>query len=156
MNLEKSLYSQTVAALRMLAPIKLRPHHLVRLAVARMRQRRVGCTVVVDDQDRPIGQFSERTLIRLLDAGRPFLDDPVERHLSEPFICLRANDPLASAIRAMEKHGARFLLVVDEEDQLIGLTGQKALMLYLAESFPRSVKVQALEPRLSMDHREGA
>lgn len=156
MGLEQALQEQTVGALRLLAPIKVREDVTVREAVGLMRKRRLGCVVIVDESDQPIGQFSERALIKLLAEGSDFLDDPVGKHMAGSWTKIGISEPLGNAVHAMEEHGVRFLIVVDDNGKVTGLTGQKGMMKFLAEYFPRSVKVQDLASNISMDQREGA
>ena len=45
---------------------------------------------------------------------------------------------------------------VDDAGRVTGLTGQKGLMEYVAERFPRQIKVQMMSSKLHMNTREGA
>ncbi len=50
----------------------------------------------------------------------------------------------------------RMLCVVDEQGRVVGLTGQRGLMEYVAEHFPGEVMVQRIGQPSYMSDREGA
>ena len=68
---------------------------------------------------------------------------------------VQTSDPIVDVLEAMLTKNVRFLCVVDEEGRVVGLTGQKGLMEYVAEHFPGQVMVQRVgcAPYLN---REGA
>jgi hypothetical protein len=59
-------------------------------------------------------------------------------------------------LAALEFTNIRFLIVVDDRGRLAGLTGQKGLMEYVAEHFPRQVTVQRIGCKPFLAEREGA
>ena len=106
--------------------------------------------------DGLLGLFSERRLVKLLADDQQFLDDPIEAHMSTESIKVSHDQPISCVLQMMQDHGLRFLVVVDDQGRIVGQTGQKSLIRYMAEHFPRSVKVQMMEAKLYMDQREGA
>ncbi len=56
----------------------------------------------------------------------------------------------------MKIKNVRFLCVVDEDRRVVGLTGQKGLMEYVADHFPRQVMVQRIGCTPFLATREGA
>ena len=64
----------------------------------------------------------------------------------------------AAEAKLFAQEGAKVVIgdVLDDEGRPVGLTGQKGVMEYIAEHFPRQGKVQLMESKLHMDHREGA
>lgn len=156
MGLQQSIRSEKVGDLNLLEPIKVGPDLPIRRAIEDMRQRKLGCVIIVDADDKPQGMFTERMLIKLLPRGAAFLDQPVSRYMSEFWAVIRHNESISNVIHKMRNHGLRFICVVDDDGKVVGLTGQKSVMRYLADHFPRQVKVQMLESKLYMDQREGA
>ena len=65
-------------------------------------------------------------------------------------------DPIADVLAALELKNVRFLAVLDEEGRLVGLTGQKGLMEYVADHFPGQVAVQRINCGPFPQEREGA
>lgn len=128
----------------------------VRDAMLLMRQRKLGCVYLLDDGGRPTAMFSERLLVRLLARDAAQLDKPVQDHAIPVRCMVKLTDPIQSMIKEMSDRDIRFVCVVDDDGKLAGLTGQRGIMEYIAERFPRQVKVHQLQSKLHMDQREGA
>jgi CBS domain-containing protein len=156
MGLVKSLKHEKVTQLPLFSPLKLAPDVAVREALEQMRKRKLGSVVVVDGDDRVLGLFSERRLVKLIAKRQHFLDDPIEKHMATESIRANHQDSIADVMETMRGRGVRFLVVVDDDDKVLGQTGQKSVIRYIAEHFPRSITVQMLGSKLFMDQREGA
>ena len=92
----------------------------------------------------------------MLSHGPLPLDEPVEKHMAERCPWVRASDPIADVLEAMQLKNIRLLCVVDEQDRVVGLTGQRGLMEYVAEHFPGEVTVQRIGQPPYLSDREGA
>jgi CBS domain-containing protein len=103
-----------------------------------------------------VGKFTERTLIKLLRKNPAGLDEPIQRHMLTNPDTMRMTDTIGEAIDLMQSKSIRFVIVLDEQGKAVALTGQKGVMEYIAEFFPRQVKVQEMDAKLSMQKREGA
>ena len=155
MGLRENILSHPVSQLELRPLIVVEPATTVRQAIEQMRQKRVGCVVVVKG-DRLLGKFTERELIGLLLKCAGALEEAVGDHMAAAWHGVSRGDPIASVIECMEAKKLRFVIVLDDEGRPVGLTGQKGVMEYIAEHFPRQVKVQETESKLYMDEREGA
>lgn len=154
MGLKENLATEPVANLAIREPVALRPGESVRTAIVRMRERRLGC-VILTENDKPVGLFTEGMLTRLLAAGKNVLAESASGHAATDFAIVRKDEPIARVLEAMQRDNTRFVVVVDGEGKLAGLTGQKGLMEYVADHFPQQVMVQRVgspPPK----HREGA
>ncbi len=69
---------------------------------------------------------------------------------------VKLNDPISCVLNALETANIRFLIVIDENGQLAGLTGQKGLMEYVADHFPEQVIVHRIGCKPYPVEREGA
>lgn len=156
MGLCQSFETEPVGALRLRTALTVSPLATVREAIELMREHQLGCVFVVDRHERPIGMFHERILLRLLDENPGALDDSVARHLDKRCNCVRSDEPIGVALWKVEARDMRFIGVVDAEGCLVALTGEKGLMEFVADHFPRQVMVA----RPGMQHqslqREGA
>ncbi len=113
--------------------------------------------MVVDAEGKPIGIFTERTLIELLLQQPDNLGQiPVREHLETEWFCVRDSDPISTVLDLVQNRGARFVCELDEHGKAIGLTGQKGLSEYIADHFPEQVMVQRIGGQLGMETREGA
>jgi len=156
MGLRENIRNEPVSQLPLRELICVDRTTTVREAIGLMRRHGLGCIVVVDDDGRPLGKFTERILIRLLLRGDAVLDQPVSDHMASVWGIVSLTDPIEKVVEAMEDKGLRFVVVVDEEGRACALTGQRGLMEYIGEHFPRAIKVQPIGSRLAMDQREGA
>ncbi len=156
MGLSHDILNDPVAELSMRQVIPVTGETPVRQAVAQMQRERLGCVVVVDADNRPIGKFTERLLIKLLTQTPAALDGPVKEQMASAWAWVETTDPIAKVIQYMDRDKLRFVIVIDEHGHPIGLTGQKGVLKYIADHFPRQVMVQQPDPKLHMDQREGA
>lgn len=69
MEFERNLRSDTAHCLPLRPAVCLSRRTLVRAAIARMKSQRLGVAVVVDCYSRPLGLFTERTVLDLLLNG---------------------------------------------------------------------------------------
>ncbi|NLF70236.1 MAG: CBS domain-containing protein [Candidatus Anammoximicrobium sp.] len=157
MGLKENLHSESVSRLPCREAILMPPETSVRQAAEILQSKKLGCAVVVDAEGKPIGVFTERTLIALLLQRPDNLDQiPVGEHLETEWFCVRDTDPISVVVDLIRKRGARFICEVDEAGKAIGLTGQKGLSEYIADHFPEQVMVQRVGGQLGMETREGA
>ena len=155
MGLRQDILQQPVTELNWRKLVKVAPTETVRRIVAVMQEEHLGGVVVVGDDGKAIGEFTDRDLIRLLLDDSAAMDNPVGRHMSDTWGQIRQTDPIARIIDQMQDRKLRYVVVVDDEGLPVGLTGQKGVMEYIADHFPRQVKVQMMKSKLHMDQREG-
>ena len=156
MGLYENIRTEPTRGLPLREAITVAPTSSVREAIMEMRQKRLGCAIVVDADDRPIGMFTETMLDRLLLEGSWQLDELIKVHMAEQVSCVKESDPIVLVLDALQSKDVRFVCVVDENGRVIGLTGQKGMMEYIAEHFPREVMVQRVGSSVCPPQREGA
>ena len=88
-------------------------------AVTLMKEKRVGCLVVLDNDD-PVGIITERDLVRRVLAERLPLETRVSEVMSKPLITVEPDSPLSSAAKLMVKNKIRRLPVA-EGSRLVGI-----------------------------------
>jgi predicted transcriptional regulator len=156
MGLHENIDRDPISDIELREVIAVKRQATVREAAQQMKKHRLGCAIVVDRYNKPIGKFTERKLMRLLLDNPANLDQPVEKFMYATADAIPRTEPIAKMIEVMQTRSLRFLCVTDEKGKAVGLTGQKGLMEYIAEHFPRSVKVQQLNQALYTKEREGA
>jgi CBS domain-containing protein len=157
MGLREDILNEPVSRFPMRDAVTVPADTTVMQAVRMMRDVRLGCVFVVDDRGRPVGKFTERQLLKMVCGCVP-LEETVGVHMVPipESGCVRLTDPVVKVLEGMRQTRQRFLCVVDSEGKVAGLTGQKGLMEYLADHFPRRIKVQVMTSKLHMNTREGA
>ncbi len=157
MGLKENLQSESVSHLPCREAIRIQPDTTVRQAAEIMQAKKLGCAVVVDAEGKPMGVFTERTLIELLLQQPDNLGDlRVRDYLETEWFCVRSSDPIASVMDLIQNRAARFVVELDENGKVVGLTGQKGLSEYIADHFPEQVMVQRIGGQPGMETREGA
>jgi len=156
MGLYENIRNEPVSRLALREPVVVGREATVRDAVSRMREQKLGCAIVVDDERKPVGLFAESKLTRLLSDTPAAVYDPILEHHDPQWPTVKASEPISRVLSALELDNVRFLIVVDNQGRLAGLTGQKGLMEYVAEHFPRQVIVQRIGGKPYPAEREGA
>ncbi|HZU37511.1 MAG TPA: CBS domain-containing protein [Gemmataceae bacterium] len=155
MTLARNLKVDSVSRLHPTAPRQVTPTDTVAQAVALMRQERVGCLLVCQDQ-QVVGIFTERDLMkRVLAAGTP-LTVPVAKCMTPHPVTVHPKEPITAAVRHMVEGGYRHLPVVDEEGRPVGVLSIKRIVHYLVEHFPATVYNLPPDPNSVPNEREGA
>lgn len=156
MGLQENLHSETVRELALREPVTVHPDTPVREVVEKMKARRLGCAIVVDAGHKPLGMFTESMLIERLSAGERELNTSVSDWMATQWPCVNEHDPIVDVLDAMRTRNVRFLCVVDDDGKLVGLTGQRGLLEYVADHFPSQVMVQRIGGTPHLRSREGA
>ena len=156
MGLIENLKSDDVASMHLRSPVVVPCGSTVRETIEAMRVGRLGCAIVVDESGKPVGMFTESQLRELLPCTPGLLDDVVDLHMARRFPSVTTRDVVEIVLDAMQTNNTRFVCVQDSEGRLAGLTGQKGLMEYVAEHFPREVMVQRVGGAAYPKKREGA
>lgn len=156
MGLRQNILTEPVEKLSLRKAIVLDSVTPVRDAIRRMREEKLGSVVVAGDDGRPVGIFSEGVLIHLLAEEPDKLDDPIGRHLSSDWACVKLTDPILSVLETMQSRNLRFVCVADNSGKVVALTGQRGLMEYVADYFSRQVMVERVGTKAYPDKREGA
>ncbi len=104
-------------------PSTAAPGDSLRAAAQEMEKRGVGCLVVVDGTEQPIGMITDRDIaLGVLREGLDPEDTAVERVMHEPVITVTGKASLGVALRFMRQNGLRRIPVVDNQTgRLLGL-----------------------------------
>jgi CBS domain-containing protein len=155
MELARNLKVDSVSRLRPAPALCLCPDQTVAEAVALMRQHRVGC-ILICEQDEVVGIFTERDLMqRVLAGGRRLSVDVCSCMTRDPVV-VRPKDSVATAVRHMVEGGYRHLPVVDESGRPSGMLSVKRIVHYLAEHFPATIYNLPPDPSSFPLRAEGA
>jgi CBS domain-containing protein len=122
------------------------PDRSVREIAEMMRERNVGSVVLIDEQ-RPVGFLTDRDLtVSVLADGRD-LGDHAADHASSPVITANAEMQVEEAAELMVRHGVRRLVIVEGErltgiltlDDIASRTGDAELAAQLSTRVTRAV-----------------
>jgi CBS domain-containing protein len=156
LGFREELELDPISNLELRDAIVARRYTLVRAAVAVMRARSLGCAVIVDDELKPIGLFTEQSVLEVLMQDACLDQRAVWDFAERDFVCCKSSEPISRVWDAVLRNSVRFIAVTNEQGKLIGLTGQRGLAEYISECFPRQTIVQRLGSTPWLQQREGA
>ena len=142
MGLKQDLDSTTVEKLNLRPAVTISQTATIRDCVVKMREAGLGCVIAVDENNKAVGMFTEGMLRHALNESVGILDDTLDRQMVARLPWVLPSDPIKMVLEAMEEHNFRFIAVLDEDHRVLGLTGQKSLMEFIADSFPYEVLTQ--------------
>lgn len=107
------------------------------IAIAeRMRQRTVGCLVVLNDAQEPIGIVTDRDLvIRVLAEGKDPYATRIEEVMTTAPKIVSEGTAIEQAVGLMRSGAFRRLPVVDRTGKLLGILTLDDILMLLAEEF---------------------
>lgn len=85
-----------------------------------MAQHNVGSVVVVDDNNRVLGIFTERDLVRVV-ANSINLNTEIEKVMTKNPITINYDEYVEKAILLMRENNIRHLPVVNKENKFVGM-----------------------------------
>jgi CBS domain-containing protein len=105
----------------------------------RMRQRTVGCLVIVNELREPVGIVTDRDLVIRVLAERK---DPSTTRIEEAMTCNLKTVPddgaIEQALRLMRGGEFRRVPVVDHDGKLVGIVTLDDILMLLAEEFTQA------------------
>ena len=155
MDLARNLKSETVSRLYPTQPYAVQVTQPVADAVKLMREKKVGCVLVCDQQKRIVGLFTERDLLRRVLSQGKSLATPMQECMTPDPVTVHPKDSISCAIKRMQKGGYRHLPVV-VDDKPVGILSVKRIVHYLVEHFPTMVYNLPPHPQPIQPMREGA
>jgi len=108
-------------------------------AVREMAMRGVSCVVALEEQ-RPVGIFTERDVVRLLRKGGDWRGLSVNEVMSWPVITVSRDTNLMDAIRSFRENGIRRLPIVDGAGFYEGVVTQTGIIRNLKLDYVKSLK----------------
>jgi len=113
---------------------KVEPKDAVISAIELMVERDVGSVIVVDSDEKLVGIFTERDLLRhYLEAQSKFLYMTVDEVMSSPVITVTPDMTLAEALDLMTEKDIRHIPVVDKSNRCLGYLTWKNLFRQFSE-----------------------
>ncbi|VAW50833.1 D-arabinose 5-phosphate isomerase [hydrothermal vent metagenome] len=99
---------------------KVNKNATVSEALLEMSEKGLGMTAIVDAQNTVLGLYTDGDLRRSLDKGIDVRSAAISDVMTKNCRTTTANELAASIVKLMDDHGINGLLVVDENNKLIG------------------------------------
>ena len=135
-EIERSLIKDRVAVLTPKQPCTVGLDATVGEVLHEMAANRIGCVMIVDD-GKPVGIFSERDALMKLNTEAATLSDrPISEFMTANPETLKDSAKIAFAVQRMDLGGYRHLPIVSSDRQLQGIISVRAILNYLTERMP--------------------
>src|SRR5262249_43496023 len=141
--LDQRMIREPIRLLDPRRPLALAPSASVREAIRIMREHRIGCVLVVEEE-RLVGIITERDLLLKLDG--PNLERPIEAFMTPDPETLTLNTPIVYALNKMSVGGFRHVPLVDDEKHPVGIVSVKDIIDYIVDFFPNDVLTVPPDP----------
>lgn len=139
MDFKLSLQSETIRSVYPEGPVAVTSDTLIATAIELMQAEKAAAILVCDD-DRLVGVFTERDVLRLL-AERADLDRPITDVMSGTPATVTDDATVGEAIARMAEGGYRHLPIVSSirPSEATGMVDVRGVMRYLVEHFPSTI-----------------
>ncbi len=136
-EVERSLLRDRVSVLAPKKPITVAPATPTGDVLRLMVEHRIGCVVVVEE-NRPVGLFSERdALCKLNTASGELVARPVSQFMTPNPQTLVADAKIAFAVQRMDLGGYRHLPIVGEQGAVVGIISARDILRHLTDTMAR-------------------
>lgn len=139
-KLEGALLSDTVDLLAPSEPIRLTEKATVAEAIEQLVAARRSAVVVVDDDGRLCGIFTERDVVtRVIGMRCDPQQTPLAQVMTRAPESLSPRDRICYAVNRMHIQGYRSMPLVDDDGRPVGVVTVTDVVKWLAEIFPEAV-----------------
>ena len=111
--------------------VTIHPNDTVQHAARLMRDSDCGAIPVVDWQGRMIGMVTDRNItVRIVASGSDIRNAQVQDCMTDEVFACHENDSIQSCIDSMKRHQIRRLVVVDNQNRVMGIISQGDIAQY--------------------------
>jgi len=96
-------------------------------AINILYEKHIGSVVLIDDDKKCVGIFTERDAIRLV-AKNIELNQPLGNVMTKNVITIQENSSINEVRKIVLTHKIRHLPVVNQEDRIVGLLSVRAIV----------------------------
>ena len=97
MGLRENIRSEQVSRLTLRVPVTASSDTPIRDAVKAMREKKLGCVIIIDEEQKPVGLFTERMLTQLLAKNPAVVEDKLDPEQAVQQAADAAREALQSA-----------------------------------------------------------
>jgi CBS domain-containing protein len=105
-----------------------------------LKEERFGCIMLVDDDDKLQGIFTERDVVLKLPlVDSDFGDIAVSEYMTRTPATAKMTTTIAFALNMMSHGGFRHIPIVDDDEMPVGIISVKNLVDYIANSLTQDL-----------------
>jgi CBS domain-containing protein len=121
-NTDATITATTILKSKGSAILTITPETLISEASKILTDKRIGCVIALNKEDKIAGILSERDIVNgLANAGQPILNMPATQFMTHNVIVSHPDDSMAKLMSVMSAKRIRHLPVVDKNEHLVGV-----------------------------------
>ena len=155
MTLESELREEQVSHLGLSGFSKASSGAAVRDVLAQLRAERHNVCLITDADDKLVGIFTDRDVLRRVVNAPETLDAPIDDVMTKAPVTIRPNLSAAAALRAMDENHFRNLPAVDEHGAILGDMTHQSIINFLAARYPVEILNRPPDPERFPRKQEG-
>jgi len=124
---EQQTMTTPLAQLIKREPVFVTPETTTRAALEKMAELRIGCMVIADADQRPVGVLTQSDLLPRVVLPAIDLNRPISEVMTTAPHLMRASASAYDAALEMATHGVRHLMVTDGDGRLMGVVSERDL-----------------------------
>ena len=128
----------------------------VRTTIEKMRTENQNCAIIVDDEKKLVGIFTDRDILRKVVDARETWDLPIDDVMTHAPLTINATSRADMALALMDFKHFRNVPIVDDQGKVVGNLTHYAIIKYLSDRFPESVYNLPPDPQQVAKKRNGA
>ena len=133
-ELERALAEEPVDAMQIRPFVKISPNTPIREAIRQLNESQVASVLVVDDEDKLVGLFTERdALERVAERYSRVASNPVSEVMTTNPTVVYETDPAATAIAAIAVEGHRHVPVLSMDGKVIGVASPRRVFEFIEQ-----------------------
>ncbi len=113
--------------------VTAKPSDTILEAAKKMYENNVGSVLVVNEEGKLLGIFTERDLVRAVAKGVS-LDTPLEQVMTKKLITASLDEALPLIASKMVENNIRHIPVVDKEGKLLGIISIRKVLRHVLAS----------------------
>jgi CBS domain-containing protein len=131
-GLVRSVMEDNLSSLDQMETLKVRPDEPALEVTRRMKEAQTGCALVLDDEDKLVGIFTEHDVLRKLMSAGDAEDVPVSQLMTGSPETLRESDSVAAALNKMAMGRYRHVPII-MDDGSYSVASIKSVLKYIAQ-----------------------
>jgi CBS domain-containing protein len=152
---EQNITQTKIRHLKWRQPLCADPHTTTLEVLTKMQREKQSC-VLICEEERCTGIFTERDYLNKIVGKRFDLAQPIQEFMSVNPKVLTLENTLGEAIQIMHQFGYRNVPLVDETGKCAGLLQIRNVIDFMAELFPQEVLNAPHSSDQQFDEPDGA
>lgn len=136
-DVEQSIATHPISVLCPREAVCVGPHTLVRNVIAQMAEKNSGC-VLVEEDARLLGVFSERDVLNKVVGDKTRMDRPVSEFMTSNPMVITKRDSIGYALQTMDLGGYRHMPIVNSSGIAVGIISVRDILRFMAVKYANS------------------